>query len=555
MAKSNRDRIGEIIDALKEGLGPFVLREYKQFHKGGRYLQELELTLNSNAYSAPHLPDEATALAKVDAHGWLNLMVRQWNEIFREKLGKSERSYVGELQDARNDWAHQKPFTNDEAYRIADTATRLLEAIGAPKQAQVAREIAQELLRLRFDTDAQKATKKTGPLSEAPTTTTRGLKPWRLVVTPRPDVASGRYNQAEFAADLAQVVQGKADPEYGDPKEFFRRTYLTEGLVSLLANGVRRLAGQGGDPVVQLQTSFGGGKTHSMLALYHLFSGKIGLSEIPGGEAIVAQIEQTDDRLTANRAFSVGTAVSATEPRPYAAAATHTLWGDLAYQLGGLDAYRLVEKADLAGVSPGSDDLVALLESYGPALIIIDELVAFARNLYNARERLSAGTFDSIMSFTQALTEAVKRSSDSLLLVSIPESDIEIGGEGGKATLEYLAKTIGRLESVWKPVTATESFEIVRRRLFSSDVDYAARDAVLGAFRELYANSSTEFPSGVAESDYFTRMRAAYPIHPELFDRLYQDWSTLDRFQRTRGVLRLMATVIPDSGRITTNRF
>ena len=175
---------------------------------------------------------------------------------------------------------------------------------------------------------------------------------------------------------------------------------------------------------------------------------------------------------------------------------------------------------------------------------MIDELVAFARNLYNAKERLSAGTFDSVMSFVQSLTEAVKRSSDSLLLVSIPESDIEIGGEGGKATLEYLAKTIGRLESVWKPVTATESFEIVRRRLFSSEMDYAARDAVLSAFRTMYAGNASDFPTGVSESDYFARMRSAYPIHPELFDRLYQDWSTLDRFQRTRGVLRLMATVI-----------
>ncbi|MCC6801844.1 MAG: DUF499 domain-containing protein [Anaerolineae bacterium] len=544
MAKSNRDRVGEVLDALKEGLGPFVLREYKQFHKGGRYLQEIELTLNSGAYSAPHLPDEAAALAKVDIQGWLNLMVRQWNDIFREKLGKSERSYVGELQDARNDWAHQKPFTNDEAYRAADTATRLLEAIGAPTHAQITREVAQELLRLRFEAEAKQAKKQTGPLDEAKPLTSPGLKPWRLVVKPHPDVASGRYIQAEFAADLAQVVQGKADPEYGDPKEFFRRTYLTEGLATLLVTGVRRLTGQGGDPVVQLQTSFGGGKTHSMLALYHLFGGQIGFSEIPGGEAIVREVGEIDDRINANRAVIVGTAFSATEPRHYADATTHTLWGDLAYQLGGAGAYRRVEKADLAGVSPGSDDLVALLEAYGPALIIIDELVAFARNLYNARERLSAGTFDSVMSFAQSLTEAVKRSSDSMLLVSIPESDIEIGGEGGKMTLEYLAKTIGRVESVWKPVTATESFEIVRRRLFTSDMDYAARDAVLGAFREMYAANSGEFPSGVAESDYFARMRSAYPIHPELFDRLYQDWSTLDRFQRTRGVLRLMATVI-----------
>jgi hypothetical protein len=546
MAKSNRDRVSEVMDALREGLGPFVLREYKQVHKGARYLQEVEQTLQSSAYSAPHLPDEATALEKVDVQGWLNLMMRQWNEVFRNRLGHSERSYVSELNEHRNAWAHQKPFTNEDAYRAADTGARLLLAIGAPAQAEICQEHARELLRLRFEAEQKASKKATGPLDmmAAPTTTTSGLKPWRMVVKPHTDVASGRYIQAEFAADLAQVVQGKADPEYGDPKEFFRRTYLTEGLLDLLVTGVKRLTGQGGDPVVQLQTSFGGGKTHSMLALYHLLGGQIGFSEIPGGENIVKRVGDIDDRITANRAVVVGTAFSATTPRRYRDVTTNTLWGDIAYQIGGIEGYRMVEAADLAGVSPGSDTLLELLEKFGPALLIIDELVAFARNLYNAPDRLAAGTFDAVMTFVQSLTEAVKRSSDSMLLVSIPESDIEIGGEGGKASLDILAKTIGRIESVWKPVTATESFEIVRRRLFSSEIDYAARDAVLSAFREMYAGNSSEFPSGVAEGDYQRRMKEAYPIHPELFARLYEDWSTLDRFQRTRGVLRFMATVI-----------
>jgi predicted AAA+ superfamily ATPase len=131
-----------------------------------------------------------------------------------------------------------------------------------------------------------------------------------------------------------------------------------------------------------------------------------------------------------------------------------------------------------------------------------------------------------------------------MLLISLPESNIEVGGEAGVKTLETLGHIVGRIESIWKPVTATESFEIVRRRLFAAEIDYAARDAVVTAFGDLYRNDSREFPSGVAERDYLDRMRSAYPIHPELFDRLYQDWSTLERFQRTRGVLRLMAAVI-----------
>ncbi len=543
MAKSNRDRIGDVMDALRVGLAPFVLREYKQYHKGKQYLQEIELTLTSSAYSSPYLPDEVTAIEKVDIQGWLNLIVRQW-DVFKTRLGKSERSYAEELRDARNKWAHQEAFTNDEAYRVADTATRLLEAVSAPKQAQLTREIATELLRLRFDAEQKQAQKKSTPMdNQVITTTTSGLRPWRLVVKPHPDVASGRYIQAEFAADLAQVIQKKADPEYGNPKEFFRRTYLTEGLLDLLVTGVRRLTGQGGDPVVQLQTSFGGGKTHSMLALYHLLGGEIGFSEIPGGEHIISRVGNIDDRLETRRAVVVGTDFSATEPRVYADATIHTLWGEIAYQIGGLEAYRMVEKADLAGMNPGADTLLAVFEKYGPVLVIIDELVAFARNLYGM-ERQSGGTFDSVMSFFQSLTEAVKRSSDSMLLVSIPESNMEIGGEGGKASLDMLVKTIGRIESVWKPVTATESFEIVRRRLFSDEIDYASRDAVLHAFREMYAGNSGEFPSGSGDGDYYRRMQEAYPIHPELFARLYEDWSTLDRFQRTRGVLRLMATVI-----------
>src|SRR5690606_28129109 len=136
--------------------------------------------------------------------GWLNLMIRNWSDVFKTKLGHTERSYIGELLAARNNWAHQQAFTNDDAYRVADTATRLLEAIGAPKEAQVTKDIAQELLRLRFENEAKKSKKQTGSLDEAPTTTTPGLRPWRMVVKPHPDVASGRYIQAEFAADLAQ---------------------------------------------------------------------------------------------------------------------------------------------------------------------------------------------------------------------------------------------------------------------------------------------------------------------------------------------------------------
>jgi predicted AAA+ superfamily ATPase len=545
MAKSNRDRVSEVMDALKDGLAPYVVREYARVF-GNRLIAEINDALTTGAYGGLASTTADGAVREMDVQACLNLMQRRWDQVFKTRLSKSERAYVGELQDARTAWAHQKPISNDDAHRAADTAARLLEAVGAPDQAKAVREVASDLLRLRFEAEQKQSGKPTRAADPmiAPTLTTPGLKPWRMVVKPHPDVMEGRYILGDFVANIADVMQGKAAVEYADPKEFFRRTYLTEGLRDLLITGVRRLTGQGGDPVVQLQTAFGGGKTHSMLALYHLFGGKIGFSEIPGGEYITNAFSQIDDKIHANRAVIVGLDFSPTQPRQYADCTTHTLWGDIAYQLGGRAAYALVERDDLAAVNPGAETLTRLLEQHGPALIIIDELVAFARNLYGVTERLAAGSFDAIMSFVQSLTEAVKRSSDAMLLVSIPESDIEIGGDGGKAALDMLAKTIGRIESVWKPVTPNESFEIVRRRLFSSDIDYAARDAVVSAFREMYAGNSGEFPSGAGEGEYFRRLRDAYPIHPELFDRLYLDWSTLDRFQRTRGVLRLMATVI-----------
>jgi len=172
--------------------------------------------------------------------------------------------------------------------------------------------------------------------------------------------------------------------------------------------------------------------------------------------------------------------------------------------------------------------------------------VAYMRQLYGV-SGLPAGSFDANLSFAQALTEAAKAAPKTLLVASIPASDIEIGGEGGQEAVVRLRNTFGRLESMWRPASAEEGFEIVRRRLFqpiAEQRDFTARDAVARAFTDLYRTQSQEFPSDCREGDYERRLKAAYPIHPEMFDRLYTDWSQLDRFQRTRGVLRLMAAVI-----------
>lgn len=523
MALSNRDRVERAMDLLMEGLTPFVDR-----HMRARY---------GEGWRTTHLETD-----HLDSQRLLKLVWDEWREVFSSQLGFVDRSMVSELREWRNKWAHQEAFTTEDAYRALDTASRLLLAVGAPDQANAVREYADDLLRLRFEEGARRGARKALALAGTPQ---GGLKPWRMVVTPHADVRGGRYQQAEFAADLHQVTCGRGSSEYRDPEEFFRRTYLTEGLRKLLVNAVQRLSGLGGDPVVSLQTNFGGGKTHSMLALYHLFSG-VEPSKLQGvpellGEAGVSALPKRVQRVVV-----VGTQLKPGSPdRKDDGTVVRTLWGELAWQLDGAEAYEMVREADETGTNPGAS-LRELLELYSPCLILIDEWVAYARQLYGD-EKLPAGTFDTHFTFAQTLTEAVKSLPEVLLVASLPESDIEIGGTGGHRALERLQNVVGRVESPWRPATAQESFEIVRRRLFEPLTDaakLAQRDAVVQAFQDLYATHSEEFPSGCREREYARRIEAEYPIHPELFDRLFQDWSALERFQRTRGVLRLMAAVI-----------
>jgi hypothetical protein len=521
--------------ALQAGLRPFVARELESAY--GKYwvTKATEGWRNDIGWNE----DEPN----LDAHALLKLMWDNWNDAFRNILGQAERSIVSELRDWRNAWAHQKAFSTDDTYRALDSAERLLRAISAPEVEEVEK-LKQELLRIRFEEQARKETRKasTATLEGQPA---GGLKPWREVVTPHPDVASGRYQQAEFAADLGQVYRGEGSDEYRDPTEFFRRTYLTEGLKMLLTGALKRLSGVGGDPVVELQTNFGGGKTHSQLALFHLFGGRAA-ADLPGIEAVLQEAGVAQPP-TARRSVLVGTAISPAHTHRMAdGTMARTLWGVMAWQLLGKEGYGLVREADEAGISPGSETLQELFRRASPCLILIDEWIAFVRQVYGING-LPAGSFDANLTFAQALTEAAKMAPQTLVVASIPASDIEVGGDGGREALARLKNTFARIESAWRPASAEEGFEIVRRRLFQNITDpslFKARDAVVRAFGEMYRDNPNDFPTESREADYEKRMQAAYPIHPELFDRLYRDWSSLEKFQRTRGVLRLMAAVI-----------
>lgn len=368
------------------------------------------------------------------------------------------------------------------------------------------------------------------------------MQPWREIAIPHRDVLEGTFQQSEFAADITAVNTGSASREYQDATSFFDRTYITEGMSLLLTQVAQRLSSKGGEPVIQLQTAFGGGKTHTMLAVYHLAKRKCPLSDLAGIPALIDRAGLMDVP-QAHVAVLDGTAHAPGQAWKHGKQSIRTLWGELAWQLGGSDGYALVKDADATGTSPGKDVLRDLLAAYAPCVVLIDELVAYVRQ-FPEGHALSGGTYDSNLSFVQALTEAVKLVPAAIVLASLPESDIEAGSQRGVSALRALEKTFGRVQALWKPVATEEAFEIVRRRLFEPVRNTKARETVCRAFADEYVAEGAKLPTRTQEGRYYDRLVQAYPIHPEVFDRLFEDWTTIDGFQRTRGVLKLMAKVI-----------
>lgn len=550
---SNVDRVKAGLDILSAGLEPFIARVLAPHVPPGQDWTIL-LAIKDEVKGAT-----GKTYSRTDVQVQLRTLTERFGDLgfpFKGELSRAQQNLAGELREVRNDWAHMRSFTTDDAYRALDTMERLLRAVGAAKDADKVRTLRLDVQRAGYERETRREARI---VTAAPNTADADLPAWRDVLTPHPDVREGTFATSEFAADLYRVAveDPTLEAEYRDPAEFFRRTHLTGGLRDLLTRSASRIrGGADANPVINLQDRFGGGKTHSMLAVWHLFSGKP-LRELP--QDVQDLLHDNDPTGTdVRRVTLVGNEIAPAETviKPDGTR-VRTLWGELAWQLGGAEGYALVAESDRAGTNPGSL-LRDLLARYAPAVILIDEWVAYARQLYG-RGDLPAGTFDTQFTFAQSLTQAVAAVPRTLLLVSIPASDsraaergdrdvseLEVGGEHGREALDRLNHVVRRVAYAWEPATPDESFEIVRRRLFL-EPDNAATATINGVarrFLDYYRHNRAELPSGVTEHAYEQRIRTAYPIHPELLDRLYSDWSTLEKFQRTRGVLRLMSTVV-----------
>lgn len=329
------------------------------------------------------------------------------------------------------------------------------------------------------------------------------MKPFHAVAVPHKDILEGRLTMDVFAADLWETYHKRAPSEYKDAELFFKKTYLTKGLKNLLDVVQKRLEGKGGDPVVQIQTPFGGGKTHALIAMFH-------------------RAQQWD----AKTVVIVGTALDPKED---------TLWGLLEKQLTG-------SNETLTGkVSPGRDSIRKVLIKHQPVLILMDEVLEYTTKTAGIPVKDTSLAAQTI-AFMQELTEVAGTLEKVCLVVTLPSSLMEHYDEKAEKLFQQLQKVAGRVERIYTPVQENEITQIIRRRLFSEVDEEQAKSTVMG-FLE-YSEKEGILPAGKELSEYRDRFVDSYPFIPEVVDVLYHRWGSFPTFQRTRGVLRLLSLVV-----------
>lgn len=380
---------------------------------------------------------------------------------------------------------------------------------------------------------------------------TENLKPWYAVATPHEDIREGRLAEAVFAANVWAVVQKTAPEVYLDPEEFFRKTYMTTGLSTVLSRVAGALRGDGetGDRIISMQTAFGGGKTHTLVALWHLAKHAAKLKSSPHAEGLRGVLGNRFPETVKGVAVFTNATCDATQGRETPEGVhTRTLWGELALQLGGKELYQKVRANDETQRVP-QGIFVEILRAAAPCVILLDELADYCVGAA-AVPVGDTSLADQTISFIQQLTEAVQQVPGAVVVATLPASKYEVAqSEKGQEAFVTLEKRFQRLGADVKPVADDEIYEVVRARLFESIAppelaDYPKK--VAQAYQGMYAAHSGEVPSDAAKNTYREQIERAYPFHPLLIDALYMRWGSHPDFQRTRGVLRLLASIVGD---------
>jgi hypothetical protein len=364
------------------------------------------------------------------------------------------------------------------------------------------------------------------------------------ICIPRKDVLEGKIAESDFAADLAQVLRGDAPEEYADPVRFFANTYPTRGLKNLMLNVCLRLYASGLSvaSILRLDTNYGGGKTHGLIALYHAARGMQGVPNVAEfiDPAIISQ-------QTVRIAAFDGENADPSNGRPLGGGLrAYTPWGELAYGLAGAEGYEKVRRSDEDRVAPGADTLKELFGNQ-PTLILIDELSVYLRKL-SAGDRARAG--GQLTAFLTGLFKAVESSPNAVLVYTLALGKDRVAIDAYSEENQFIAEKMEEAESVsarkaalLDPTEEDETVQVLRRRLFA-DIDDVRAGQVIESYHRLWEQQREHLPSFGARDNRLEAFKAGYPLHPELIETLKEKTSTLSNFQRVRGMLRILARTV-----------
>ena len=464
-------------------------------------------------------------------------------EFIRNDFGRKTNSlptWLEEIVDVRNSFAHNDSLDEYDVDRAISNMIRIFQLAkitNAEKNIRSLREIS--------ITDSSKIT-------DNPTNSlqieTSGMLPWFRNVRPHEDIREGRLDECVFAADLAEVANGSGREIYSNSELFFEKTFFTAGLKNIAKRVIRGLNGgvDAENRVISLQTGFGGGKTHCLISLYHIAkSGKKLQDSVFVDELIEITGEPEFD--TANIAVFTNTTNDPVQGRTVDGINIKTLWGEIAYQLGGKEVYDIIRQNDEQRTAP-KGLFKKILKQTKPALILIDELADYCVAA-SAVQVGNSSLADQTISFIQEISEAVAGTDNCVFVATLPASVDEIAAsENGQEILTSLSNRLMRVGADTKPVAADEIFEVIRCRLFEDLGDELEIEKVISQYSEMYKNlaRSKVLPTAAEKPEYKDKLRKAYPFHPELIDMFRKRWASNHDFQRTRGVLRLLASIVAD---------
>ena len=460
-------------------------------------------------------------------------------------------SLLLQISEARNAWAHSlsSDLPADEVSLALMAMKRVLADSELPAAEEVEK-LRQEVMGAPEAPSSGATAEVEAPASSRVTTSTTAIPYWWEVCEPHDGFKNpSQIDESRFAVSLGRVFAGAASEECLDLTAFLSQTYFTENLTQMVREVASRLSGGDGASVTEVQTPFGGGKTHALLTFYHLVNSRAEAMSIPAVREALGDFNIPDNA----KVLVFDGQEHGTDPVPMDnGVEAFTMWGYLTAQVSASLYQRLIMSSDGSGTSPGNLVLSQVLEEAAPCQILIDELVSYLVKLRFSNSRRTQNLYRNTVQFLQEILQLAGNIPGVCVLLSLPQSRREFGGLDPQQLQRELSileddlqPRADRVVSKRTPVNDDEIHLLTSRRLFKrADADAAQR--VAQSYQEIYQRTPGQYDGTVLTPDYLKQQFAAYPFHPELIDVLYKKWSTASDFPRTRAVLQLLANIVAD---------